>query len=227
MLRRLLVVEDDAAHRRLYDRTLSSEYRPRFASSAADARRELARGGLDGVILDVGLPDRSGLEILQEIRENERLRALPVVVITGLATAEDHVTALDAGADDFLEKPVRGEVLLARLRCAFRRAAPSWTPKSDVSVGGLLYKPDSAALSVDGKAVHLHPKELGLMLVFLARPDVLHSGSFLWEQVWGRHSPRWERVLCSTMSNLRRALGTKWGERVECRKGLGYVLRSR
>ena len=149
----LLVVEDDAQLVKALALTLRSRgYDVTTAGTAADALRLAAARRFDVVVLDLGLPDRDGLEVIEEVR---RTSAVPIVVLSARRDQRDKVLALDAGADDYLTKPFGMEELLARLRAAQRRAGPGTSPViSELPIGALvpgdLLELDSAITAVNG-----------------------------------------------------------------------------
>lgn len=224
---RLLVVEDEADMVELYTLTFRgiAGYTWRFARTVAEARRQLPVVKPDVLLLDWNLPDADGLELLLELRASPEWRGLPVFMVSGRTAPEDCAEALNSGADDFLEKPVHRDVLLARLAKVARASRHPVNESRPLLLDGLYYDPSAAALAVDGKPVHLCPKELHLLEAFLARPNVVHSLDHLWEEVWSGGSRHREHVFQATLSRLRRALGA-WSERIECVKGVGYVLRA-
>jgi two-component system KDP operon response regulator KdpE len=182
---RILLVEDD----RTLLRTLAIALRAEghVVLIAADGRTALAAVAEDQpelVVLDLGLPDLSGMDVLRSVRGWSRL---PVVVLSARSDSSDKVEALDAGADDYVTKPFGLEELLARIRAARRRNAPDLPP---VVAGDLLVELDQRRVSRAGTQVHLTPKEWALLEVLVraggrvvAREELLHE---VWGQAYGR-----------------------------------------
>lgn len=213
--RRVLLVEDDPLLVRFAQRVLGPpEYALDVAADAGSARRLTGEGTAryDALLLDVELPDQSGLELLRALRAAGD--QTPVLILTGRDTDEDVVRGLDAGADDYLVKPVGAAVLRARLRAAWRRAGDGTRdPASRVphSVGVLTLD----ALTLDrlarrvtlgGRDLDLTPKEFALLEHLLLRPeDVVARGELL-EQVWQLQGDPGSNVVDAHVARLRQKL---------------------
>ncbi len=117
----ILIIDDSATARATLVRLLKEEeYRVRLAASAADALRQMEQHAPDAILLDVVMPDMDGFDLCRRIKSDERWRHVPIILITALASSDDVVTGLHAGADEFLSKPVHGPVLRARIRSMLR-----------------------------------------------------------------------------------------------------------
>jgi len=179
----LLVVEDDDQLRKALTLTLRSRgYVVHPAANGAEALAGVASVRLDVVVLDLGLPDMDGVTVIERIRETS---GVPIVVLSARRDQSDKVTALDAGADDYLTKPFGVEELLARLRAAARRsgapvdAGVVHTPDFDVDLGR------KQVLASDGAVVHLTPTEWGVLEVLVRAGGLLVPGTDLLREVWG------------------------------------------
>lgn len=201
---RILVVEDDAAVRRLVTTTLDLHgYAYREAKTAAQALLELSSQPPDLVVLDLGLPDGDGVEVIRTLRAWSQL---PVIVLSARQEDADKVEALDAGADDYLVKPFSVEELLARLRVALRRldrerALQGASEETVYENGGLTI--DFAAGSVfrDGEEVHVTPFEYKLLCVLARNTGKVLTHNYLLKEVWGT-------ALASDRSSLRVFMAT-------------------
>ena len=227
--RRVLVVDDDAGQREAYRRFFEQHAEEFSAALAVDGEQALGvlhHERVDLLVLDWSLPGISGASLAKALRAHPKTRSLGILMVTGKSAASETVYALDCGADDYLVKPFDWEVLLARLRSIARRA--DFTLESRLAKGfpGLTLDLDADRLAVDGVPVKLSPKEMDLLRIFLSRPGLLHTQSFLWEAVWGYEAPGWERILMVTLSSIRGKLGPKWGPRLRVHKGRGYVFES-
>ena len=225
----ILVVEDHPDMHRFYDNLLRQLRRKApleyfLAQSVPEARKILKREVVDLMILDWMIPGTSGLDLLKEVRSRPEHKDILVIMVTAKGLAKDCAEALDAGADDFLSKPFNVEVLLARLRSLARRQERPWQAQTCVECGGIRLDPARGSVTVAGTPVHLHPKEMLLLEVFLRRPGILHPSSSLWDRGWGCDSENWEHILIATVSNLKKSLGPKKSECLECRRGLGYIF---
>ncbi|MBI5240223.1 MAG: response regulator transcription factor [Elusimicrobia bacterium] len=226
---RILVVEDHPDMNRFYDNLLRQLGRKTpleyfLAKSVPEARRLMEKQAVDLIILDWMLPGTSGLDLLKEVRGRHEHKDILVIVVTAKGMAKDCAEALDAGADDFLSKPFNVDVLLARLRSLARRQERPWQAATPIECCGIRLDPSRGEVTAAGKPVHLHPKEMLLLEVFLRRPGVLHTAAALWERGWGFDSDNWEHILVSTISSLKKSLGPKKGELLECRRSLGYIF---
>ncbi|MBI4061631.1 MAG: response regulator transcription factor [Elusimicrobia bacterium] len=229
--RHVLVVEDEEEMRLFYGRFFATpaakDFSARVVPDGEQALNVLRREPVDLLVLDWILPGISGASIAKALRAHPRTRALGILMVTGRSTANDIVAALDAGADDHLGKPFDEKELLARLRSIARRQGFSLETGARRRFPGLALDVESESLSLDGRTVHLTPKELELFKIFLQRPDMLHTRAYLWEALWDYESDFKDHVLNATISSLRRKLGREWGARLKPHRGKGYVFDSR
>lgn len=225
---RTLVVEDDpemrAIYARLFTKLRDEGYTAVIVEDGERALDILRCDPVDLVLLDWNLPGISGEALLRAMRAHPKTRSIGVLMVTGKGSPAEEIQALDSGADDHLAKPFDEKVLLARLRSLRRRRELALSRQKETRYPGLEFDIDADLVSVEGRRVHLTPKELGLLGIFLHRPNILHTHSYLWEALWGYESERWEHVLSVTMSSLRRKLGAEWGARLKCHKGRGYAF---
>ncbi len=224
---RVLVVEDDASLQQSY-RTFFARHPSEFAAEVVcdgeQALDSLRRGRVDALLVDWGLPGISGFALVKAVRAQAKTRTIGVLMVTAKASPSDAVYALEAGADDYLSKPFDWNVLLARLRSLVRRSGWSAAGHALKRFDGLELDLDANRLRLKGRTVALTPKEMELLKVFAAKPDILHAQSYLWDCAWGYESDHWERTLIVTLSSLRRKLGPAWGPRLKAQKGRGYIL---
>lgn len=186
---KILVVEDDRAVRSLITTTLETQgYQYDTAASGAQALLEAVSRQPDVVLLDLGLPDMDGVEVIHKIRAWSNM---PVIVVSARSEDTDKIDALDAGADDYLTKPFSVQELLARLRVALRRlredgTAAAGEENAPVFVNGVI-KLDYAAGCVwrDGAELHLTPIEYKLLCVLARNIGKVLTHQFLLKQVWG------------------------------------------
>ncbi|MBO0821437.1 MAG: response regulator [Nocardiopsaceae bacterium] len=200
---RVLVVEDEPALLRALRINLRA--RGYEASTAVTGRGALAEAGHrppDAVIIDLGLPDLDGVEVIRGLRGWSRA---PVIVLTGRTGSGDKITALDAGADDYVTKPFNMEELLARLRAVLRRE-DAGAPAAKVAIGRC--EVDLAAHAVRGPVgeVRLTPTEWRLLEILLRHPGQLVPGNRLLTGVWGPGYERNRHYLRFHMAGLRRKL---------------------
>ena len=173
-------------------------------ATAATARDALAAAGLnppDAVILDLRLPDASGREVTRELRTWSES---PIIVISAVGDEDEKIAALDAGADDFVEKPFAMGELLARLRAVLRRAGPPGEPL--LEVGPIRVDLDAHSVTVDGAPVHLTPHEFGILRALAQHPGKLLTNRAILREVWGPAYGDESNYLHVYVSQLRRKL---------------------
>jgi two-component system, OmpR family, KDP operon response regulator KdpE len=178
---RILVVDDEPQFlRALVTNLRGAGYEVETAATAAEA---LAAAGLrppDAIILDLLLPDGSGIEVCRELRT---WSDAPIVLISAVGEEEEKIAALDAGADDYVTKPFAIGELLARLRAALRRAGGASDPV--VTVGPITVDLEKHRVSVDGKAVHLTPHEFRILRLLAQNEGKLLTHRTILREVWG------------------------------------------
>lgn len=180
----ILCVDDEPAIRRLLTAILARD--GHVAVPAADARAalaELAPGRVDAVLLDLGLPDRDGLELLAAIRARA---PVPVIVVSARADVEEKVAALDLGASDYVTKPFDGDELLARLRAALRGARPLVETTQDIAYGPIRMDLARHEATIDGRSIALTPKEFALLQALVEAGGRILTHTALLEKVWGK-----------------------------------------
>lgn len=190
------------------------------AGTGCAAREEFDRHHPDVVLLDLGLPDMSGLDVLTELISRS---STPVIVVSGRSGETDRVVGLDLGADDYISKPFGDRELVARVKAAIRRRSGG-APQSLMNFGSLVIDEASRDVSVDGQAVVLTPKEFDLLAFLAASPRRVFTRGQLLEQVWGS-STRWQddNTVAEHVYRVRRKLDpddrSRWIETV---RGIGY-----
>jgi two-component system, OmpR family, KDP operon response regulator KdpE len=199
---RVLVVDDEPQILRALRTSLhAAGYEVVTAGTAADALAVAALKPPEAMIVDLLLPDGTGTEVCREFR---KWSASPVIVLSAVGEERDKIDALDAGADDYVTKPVGIEELLARLRAALRRTVPSAEPL--VTVGHLEIDLGKQVLRVAGEPVHLTPHQFDLLRVFARNPGKLLTHRMLLQQVWGPAYGTESSLLRVHIAQLRRKI---------------------
>jgi two-component system, OmpR family, KDP operon response regulator KdpE len=157
-------------------------YRVEAAGTKQEALDAVAARIPDAVVLDLVLPDGSGVDVCVELR---KWTALPIVVLSAVGDEREKVRALDAGADDYITKPFGTDELLARLRAVLRRAGDE-ADDATVTVGRLVIDLAARSVSLDGAEVHLTPIEFGVLRVLAHHQGKLVTQRQLLREVWGR-----------------------------------------
>lgn len=220
----VLVVDDEVSMRRLLRVALGTNgFHVVEAATCYDAQQQLTATPLAAILLDLGLPDGDGIDLLRWLRE---WSTTPVIVLSARDRENDKVTALDAGADDYLTKPFGTKELLARVRVALRHArAQTLSDEPVLGVGPLRIDRARHEVTVDGKAVHLTPIEFKLLSLLAQHAGKVLTHSQLLQAVWGprAHQSQYLRV---HMTALRRKIEhdparPRW---LTTEPGIGYRL---
>jgi len=215
---RLLVVEDDAMIGNGIRTGLRQDgYTVDWVRDGAAAELATAATAYDAILLDLGLPGKTGLELLAHWRQQQN--PVPVLIVTARDAVADRVRGLDTGADDYLVKPFDLDELAARLRALLRRRSGRATPV--IEIGPLTLDPASHEVHLDGAAINLSAREFGILHALLENPGVPLSRSQLEDRLYG-----WEQEIGSNavevhIHALRRKLGSDWIRNV---RGVGYMV---
>lgn len=182
----LLVVEDDQAIRNLITTTLETQhYKFRTAATGAQALVEATSKHFDVILLDLGLPDMDGVDIIKKVRTWSNV---PIIVVSARTEDKDKIDALDAGADDYLTKPFSVEELLARLRVAIRRASyyrnPQEQEKTVFINGGLKIDYVSGCAYMNDEEMHLTPIEYKLLCLLAENVGKVLTHKFILKEIW-------------------------------------------
>ncbi|MCX7663219.1 MAG: response regulator transcription factor [Tepidimonas fonticaldi] len=217
---KLLLVEDDLAiGEGLRLGLQGAGCRVHWVRRGADALDALATGPFDAVVLDLGLPDQDGLDLLGRLGTEARPRP-PVLILSARSLTQDKITALHRGADDYLTKPFDFDELLARLVALHRRARGQQL--ASLQFGPLAIDPLRRDVHLHGRRVELTPREFDLLLALAERPGVVRSLDWLHERLYGWESTPVSNAIQVHLHHLRRKLGTDWVQNV---RGVGYRFR--
>ena len=224
----ILVVEDDNAVAKLMAATMESQdYQYRIASTGASAIMEALSYKPEVMILDLGLPDTDGIEVIKRIRAWSNM---PIIVVSARSEDTDKVAALDAGADDYLTKPFSVDELLARLRVALRRVRHDRQRLSEeASVyenGGLRIDYAAGCVYLDGSEIHLTPIEFKLLVLLANNTGKVLTHNYILREVWGNPAASDMRSLRVYMATLRKKLekNTSEPKYIQTHIGVGYRL---
>ncbi|MEV4808431.1 response regulator transcription factor [Micromonospora avicenniae] len=202
---RLLLIEDDLAIRTPLIRALRERgHAVAAASTAMGGLRDALEDRPDLVVLDLGLPDLDGRELLRMLRA---VSSVPVIVATARDDETEIVRVLDAGADDYVVKPFTAAQLDARARAVLRRSPGSGTPEPALVVGGLRVDPRSRQVTLDGTPVELTPREFDLLHHLAAHPGQVVTKRELLTEVWQIPYGGADKTVDVHLSWLRRKLG--------------------
>ena len=222
MTARVLVVDDEPDLLELVRINLAqSGYTVETAASGSDALAALRRAPPDVMILDLMLPDLSGTELCARVRADQRLAALPIIMLTAKSEEIDRVVGLELGADDYVTKPFSPRELALRVRAVLRRRAPTGEEARVLEHGALRVDPDSHRASVDGREITLTAKEFQLLVALMGRPGRVMTRERLLDEVWGSDITVTSRTIDTHLKRLREKLG-RAGDLIETVRGVGY-----
>lgn len=200
----ILVVEDDVQIRNFIVFALKSEGFTCFtAGNAETALKKLAGEQIDMLLLDLGLPDADGMEVISRVREWSEL---PILVVSARDQDKEKAAALDAGADDYLTKPFSATELMARIRVALRHLYRFGAPKTQAvyEVGDLELDVEKHQAHLRGEELHLTPLEFKMMTMFMKNAGKVLTSNSIIKEVWGSGYGSDTQALRTLMAGLRR-----------------------
>jgi two-component system KDP operon response regulator KdpE len=221
----ILIIEDDVEIRRFLRTTFDAQqYRLLEATTAAEGLRMAGTRRPDVIVLDLGLPDVDGVEVIHQVRK--RNRSLPIIILSVRSDEHTKITALDAGADDFVNKPFAVGELLARVRAALRRSGIVPEQASVFRTGDVEVDLEARKLQVAGKEVHLTRIEFKLLEVLIRHVDRVVTYRQLLKEVWGPSHNDQIHYLRVYMLQLRRKLESHPARPryLRTESGIGYRL---
>ncbi len=224
----ILIAEDEKGISNFISTTLlANNYKPLQAYTGQSALSMISSHCPDLIILDLGLPDMDGLEILKEIRN---WTGTPVIVVSARDREQDKVEALDCGADDYLTKPFGTYELLARIRTALRHHLSSVTstnlPKTTYSSGDLCINFDKYLITLGGKEIHLTQIEYKIVALLAQNAGKVMTYESIITQIWGPYALKDNQILRVNMANIRRKIEKNPGEPkyIFTEVGVGYRM---
>jgi two-component system KDP operon response regulator KdpE len=218
----VVVVDDDPQILRALELTLrGASYRVFTAATAAGALVEAAARRPDAIVLDLLLPDGSGVDVCREIRSTSDV---PILILSAVGDEREKVAALDAGADDYVTKPFGVQELLARLRAVTRRTRSTLDPI--VTLGDVTIDLENRSVTRAGEPVHLTPHELSMLSLLARNPGKLLTHSTILREVWGQGYGSESHYLHVYVSQLRRKIEPDPGRPrfILTEPGAGYRL---
>ena len=224
----VLIIEDEKSIRDFISKTLSSsEYKVATAANGKDGMALITSSLPDLVLLDLGLPDMDGLEMIKKTRE---WSSLPIIVISARTQEKEKVHALDAGADDYITKPFGTNELLARIRTAIRhnnRLVDDGTNSNrPYSADGLTIDFEKRRVILEDKEIHLTRVEYKIVSLLAKNSGKVMTYDTLIDQVWGPYADDNNRILRVNMANIRRKIEANPGEPkyIFTELGVGYRM---
>jgi two-component system KDP operon response regulator KdpE len=200
----LLVDDEKAIQRAMVPLLRSRGYAVSTAETGKEALAAVDAERPDLVVLDLGLPDMDGTAVCQQIRARSDV---PIVVLSARLSERDKVTALDHGADDYITKPFGPEELLARVRAALRRTlGQEPAARGRLQAGGIVIDLERRHVTVDGRAVHVTPKEYELLTLLAGRAGQVVTHRTILRAIWGPHSVEQPEHLRVLVGQLRKKI---------------------
>jgi two-component system phosphate regulon response regulator PhoB len=225
MAERILLVDDEPDLVELVRVNLDQAgYLVESAEGGREALAALRRNPPDLIILDLMLPDVSGTEICRQVRADQRLCEIPIIMLTAKADEVDRVVGLEMGADDYVTKPFSPRELTLRVRAVLRRRASEPSTARTLSHGALVVDPERHRCTIGGSEVSLTAKEFELLRNLMERPGRVMTRDKLLEEVWGTDVIVTSRTIDTHMKRLREKLGSA-SDAIETIRGVGYRFR--
>ena len=223
---KLLVVEDDRMLSELIRRALMEDgFAVDVASDGEQAEAVAFVNEYDGIVLDLVLPGKSGLQLLQQLRREGHLT--PILILTGRRAKQDIVRGLDIGADDYLTKPFDLDELKARVRALVRRAGGD-RRNEHVAIGGVRLDRRKRLATIDGNHLRMTPKEFSLLEYLMMKADEVVTRTELLEKVWDFHFDPGSNVVDVHVARLRAKLRlANAGVNLDTVRGVGFVFAAR
>ena len=226
----ILVVEDDADIQQLVTYNLiKSGMQVICADNGEEALAIVKSEQIDAIILDLMLPGKNGLEICHMLREHEKTRSIPVIILTAKSEENDIVTGLEMGADDYVTKPFSPKVLIARLQAVLRRKSQAESddtpfPSKIISIHGLTIHPGRHEVSINGDSVHLTITEFAILQLLAGKAGWVFTRQQIIDHIRGHDYLITSRSVDVQIFGLRKKLG-HIGNFVETVRGIGYRMK--
>jgi two-component system phosphate regulon response regulator PhoB len=221
----VLIVEDEEDIAELLEYNLErAGYAPTVVYSGEDGLNVSRESHPDLILLDLMLPGLSGIEVCRKLKADPATARIPVVMLTAKGEEEDIITGFDAGADDYVTKPFRPKILLARVKAVLRRGAARQTGKDDtLTVANISIHPGRHLVEVDGQAVDLTKTEFRILHFLASRPGWVFTRTQIVRAVHGDDYPVTGRSVDVQVAALRRKLGPA-GTLIVTIRGIGYKI---
>ena len=223
---KILVVDDEEDILELVRYNLSREgYQVTGSLTGEDALRKVRSDTFDLIVLDLMLPGMDGLAFTKTVKNDSRLRSIPIIMLSAKGEESDIVTGLELGADDYITKPFSPKVMIARVRTALRRNKEE--PQDEmaiVKIYGLEINPGRRSVVAKGDLIDLTYTEFQVLLLLAKRPGWVFTRSHIVDSIRGNDYPVTDRSVDVQIVGLRKKLGS-FGKYIETVRGVGYRFR--
>ena len=219
----ILVVDDEEDILELIQFNLAREgYQITGAASGEEALKKAGSKSFDLIVLDLMLPGIDGLEVAKSLKNGEKTKQIPIVMLTAKGEEADVVTGLELGADDYITKPFSPRILVARIRAALRRKANQSDDESAViKIHGLKIHPQRRSVTAGEQQIDLTYTEFQVLYILARRPGWVYTRSQIVDKVRGSDYPVTDRSVDVQIVGLRKKLGA-YGKHIETVRGVGY-----
>lgn len=225
MKERILIVEDDKHISKLVKFNLEkADYECTVAATGEKALVILDNQPADMIILDIMLPGMDGFEICRAIKEKDRLKNIPIIMLTAKGEEVDRIVGLELGADDYIVKPFSPRELVLRVKAILKRGKPEEAKKDILAAGEITVDIPKHKVTVEGKPIDLTQMEFKLLVTLMERRSRVQTRERLLSDVWDMGMDVDTRTIDTHVKRLREKLG-KYGHFIETVRGLGYKLK--
>ena len=219
---KILIVEDDIETIKFLNDLLKTQnYKVVCCDNANKALEWLKNNLIDLIILDVDLPGLSGIQFCKLIKADSATDSLPVIMLTAAGDEQRKVEGLKAGADDYVVKPFSVKEFLARIEAVLRRYKHEGKIDEKIIFKKITIDIDKCEVIIDGKKIHLFPKEYAILAMFLRKPGHVYKYSFIVDEVWGMDAIVTRDTIKATIHRLKEKL-EKYADYIQPVLGLGY-----
>lgn len=223
-MQRIFVVEDDDSIREMVMYALDAAgFDAEGFSDGGDAASALSQDIPALILLDIMLPGDDGISILRKLKQTDRFKHIPVVMLTAKGSELDRIKGLDLGADDYITKPFSVMEVVSRVKAVLRRCGGGPQPKNELIVGGIILNTGKHTVFADGKEITLTFKEFELLHDLMLNEGIVMSRDKLLERVWGFDYNGESRTVDMHVKSLRQKLGTA-GTAIATVRNVGYKI---
>jgi two-component system, OmpR family, alkaline phosphatase synthesis response regulator PhoP len=217
-MKNILIVDDEEAIRDLIAYNLNKEgYTSYTAANGIEALQQLKEHPIDLVLLDVMMPEMDGIEFCTQMRSKPEYDNIIVCFLTARAEDYSQIAGLEAGADDYISKPVKPRVLISRIKALLRRTAVPTSVSQEIA--GVTINRDEYLVSLNGERIHFPKKEFELLALLMSKPGSVFERDVILETVWGSDIIVGDRTIDVHIRKLREKLGD---DLIKTVKGVGY-----
>lgn len=218
MSKSILIVDDEEDIRDILQYNLNKEgFKTQVASNGKEAIEKATTMRPDLILLDVMMPEMDGMEVCETLRSQPGFENTLICFLTARNEDYSQVAGLDAGADDYISKPIKTRILTSRINALFRRNRVDVTTGGSTS--GLTINRDKYTVEKDGERIHLPKKEFDLLSLLMSRPDFVFERDYIMEKVWGTEIVVGDRTIDVHIRKLREKIGDHF---IKTIKGVGY-----